>query len=738
MRVYLTILIPFIFFNSLFAQKQNDSIENLANKPVSTVKTHLDSLTESMISDYYKEDYSTAILKGNEILKLAKENELPNEIFQINSYLANSYHYLKDSIKSFEYARENTELAKKLKTPNSIISAQIDLGNIYFAFKEYDKALNAFNKAIPLAEKQESKRTLFILNYNISETILVQFKDYKKAKPYLDAAEKNIPKGFKIGFTGINLFKANYAFMDEDYDLALKLYIETVELAKQTNFNEILKKAYEGYINCLVKKGDYKTAYKISKITDSISQSEQQKDIEKSAKILTVSLKKSQMQEALENQALRSELIIEKADKQNKFLIASVIVSLLLLALVINLLKVIKHRKKLNALLKKKNQDYLEAKLESEKLAKSKSRFLSTMSHELRTPLYGIIGLSTILNNDKSLKSHKTELQSLKFSADYLLNLVNDVLTLNKMDSNEKNEIESKSFHLKDFLYNIKESLEYITGQTDNNLIITLDSKIPHWIKGDQTKISQVLINLLGNALKFTNQGEVKLIVNLIESTKDHLKILFEVKDDGEGISENDQKKIFEEFGQLNHQSLFQGSGLGLTIVQKLLVEMKSSIQLKSTIGKGSNFFFEMTFGIATEEHINQDKEDISTIDILRGKKILVVDDNTINLLVTKKTLESHGIQADIASNGQEGIDKIIESDYDLVLMDVFMPKMDGIEATKRIRKLGKTVTIIALTAVTQNEQDDHFKSAKFDDSIVKPYKINDFLKTIAANIAKD
>ena len=691
-----------------------------------------------MISDYYKEDYSTAILKGNEILKLAKENELPNEIFQINSYLANSYHYLKDSIKSFEYARENTELAKKLKTPNSIISAQIDLGNIYFAFKEYDKALNAFNKAIPLAEKQESKRTLFILNYNISETILVQFKDYKKAKPYLDTAEKNIPKGFKIGFTGINLFKANYAFMDEDYDLALKLYIETVELAKQTNFNEILKKAYEGYINCLVKKGDYKTAYKISKITDSISQSEQQKDIEKSAKILTVSLKKSQMQEALENQALRSELIIEKADKQNKFLIASVIVSLLLLALVINLLKVIKHRKKLNALLKKKNQDYLEAKLESEKLAKSKSRFLSTMSHELRTPLYGIIGLSTILNNDKSLKSHKTELQSLKFSADYLLNLVNDVLTLNKMDSNEKNEIESKSFHLKDFLYNIKESLEYITGQTDNNLIITLDSKIPHWIKGDQTKISQVLINLLGNALKFTNQGEVKLIVNLIESTKDHLKILFEVKDNGEGISENDQKKIFEEFGQLNHQSLFQGSGLGLTIVQKLLIEMKSSIQLESAVGKGSNFFFEMTFGIATEEHINQDKEDISTIDILRGKKILVVDDNTINLLVTKKTLESHGIQADIASNGQEGIDKIIESDYDMVLMDVFMPQMDGIEATKRIRKLGKTVTIIALTAVTQNEQDDHFKSAKFDDSIVKPYKINDFLKTIAANIAKD
>jgi len=724
--------------NSLFAQKQNDSIQDSANKPVSKVKILLDSVTESMITDYYKEDYSTVILKANEILKLAKDNDFPIETIRIHSYLANSYYHLNDSVKSLEYAEANIKIANQLKTTKPIIGTQIDLGNIYVSFGKFDEALKAFRKVIPLAEKENEKLSLFILNYNITEIFLVQLKDHERAKPYLEAAKKYVSKDFKMGITGLHLFKAHYAFQTEDYNLASTLYQETIVLAKESNYTDVLRKGYHGYIDCLVKKEDYKKAYEVRKIEDSLSYAQKQKDIEKSAKILTANLKNTQIQEELKNQALTDELIIEKADKRNNFLIASVIVSLLLLALVLNLLKVVNNRKKLNALLKKKNKDYLDAKLESEKLAKAKSRFLSTMSHELRTPLYGIIGLSTILNNDKNLKSHKTELQSLKFSADYLLNLVNDVLTLNKMDSNEKNEIESKSFHLKDFLYNIKESLEYITGQTDNNLIITLDSKIPNWIKGDQTKISQVLINLLGNALKFTDHGEVKLIANLIESTEDHLKIKFEVKDNGVGISENDQRKIFEEFGQLNHQSLFQGSGLGLTIVQKLLVEMKSSIQLESAVGKGSNFFFEMTFGIATEEHINQDKEDTSIIDILRGKKILVVDDNTINLLVTKKTLESHDIQADIASNGQEGIDKIIESDYDLVLMDVFMPKMDGIEATKRIRKLGKTVTIIALTAVTQNEQDDHFKSAKFDDSIVKPYKVNDFLKTIAANISKD
>ncbi|WP_418636134.1 response regulator [Winogradskyella sp.] len=305
------------------------------------------------------------------------------------------------------------------------------------------------------------------------------------------------------------------------------------------------------------------------------------------------------------------------------------------------------------------------------------------------------------------------------------------------MDSNEKNELEAKAFLLKDLLNNIKESLEYITGQTNNNLTIALDSKIPKWIKGDQTKMSQILINLLGNALKFTNNGEVQLVVTLIEKVENNLKLKFEVIDNGQGISEADQKKIFEEFGQLKHQGHFQGSGLGLTIVRKLLFDMGSKIELKSVVGEGSNFYFEITVGQAQKEHANENIEDKISIDKLKNKRVLVVDDNTINLLVTKKTLESHNILVDVATNGQEGIDKIMQTQYDLVLMDVHMPVMDGIEATKRIRELQLPLTIIALTAVTQNEQDNRFKEAQFDDSIVKPYKINEFLKTLSYNLNK-
>nr|WP_321226187.1 response regulator [uncultured Psychroserpens sp.] len=734
MRILLLLLTFLVFVNGLHAQKS----ENKSNVIESEIISHIDSIKNLMIEDYYKEDYSSVILSANDVLKLAERNDLPREIINIRSYLANSYLNINDSIKSIEYALKNSELSKTLNDTTVIIASQVDLGNIYLAFGESDKALSSFKKALPLAKKQDNKMALFMLNYNIASIYFDHLKDQEAAKPYLDAAEKHVSEDFKYGLTGVNFFKAQYAFYNKDYDLASSLFRQTITMAKEIEYLELLRKSYAGYIDCLVKKGDYKTAYEIGIIEDSLVYARSEEEIEKSAKILTAGLNNAKIQEELEHKELTNKLVVEKAEMQKKLLIISVVVSLFLLGLLFYLLRVIKIRKRLNIELRHKNKKYFAAKLESEKLAQAKSRFLSTMSHELRTPLYGIIGLSSVLNNDSSLKSHKTELQSLKFSADYLLNLVNDVLTLNKMDSNGKTKLESKAFLLKDLLKNIKESLEYITGQTNNNLVISIDDNIPNRIKGDQTKLSQILINLLGNALKFTERGQVQLVVTMVEHVENNLTLKFEVKDNGKGISEVDQKKIFQEFGQLKHHGDFQGSGLGLTIVQKLLLDMGSKIQLESVVGEGSNFFFEMTFGIAKKEASNKDLQDKDSIEMLRGKKILVVDDNSINLLVTKKTLENHGVFVEVATNGLESIDKVKQTDYDIVLMDVNMPVMDGIEATAEIRKLNKSVIIIALTAVTHDEQEDRFNNAQFDDSIVKPYKMNDFLKTLASNIVQE
>ncbi|WP_432411193.1 response regulator [Rasiella sp. SM2506] len=735
MRISSVFIFIFLQVSSIYAQERPIKRPISSNATLSEIKVHIDSIKKSITGYYYKEDYSSAILKATEILRIAEENKLSLEVAEIRSYLANSYLHLNDSVKSLEYARKNIRLAEKLNNTNVLVSSQIDIGNIYLAFGELDKAIESFKMVIPLAEEINDTRRLFILNYNITEIYLEYLKDPKGAKPYLDAADTYVSTDFKIGLAGLTLFKAHYAFQDKAYDTALMYYKQTIDIAKEANYIEVLKKGYTGYINCLAKKGDYKMVYEIGKIEDSLQQARSAEEIRKSAKILTANLKNAKIQEELENRELRNELVLERAATERKFLYISIVVSLLLLSLLVYLLLVIKNRRKLTVKLKKKNQEYLEAKLESEKLAKAKSRFLSTMSHELRTPLYGIIGLSTILNNDTNLKSHKTELQSLKFSADYLLNLVNDVLTLNKMDSGVENKVEAKRFLLKDFLHNLKESLEYITGQTNNDLLISLDPMIPDWIRGDQTKLSQVLINLLGNALKFTENGLVRLVVSLVQKTEDDVILKFEVIDTGKGIPESDQKKIFEEFGQLDDQKYFHGSGLGLTIVQKLLVDMGSNIQLKSVVNEGSNFFFELTFGMSTKDTSDKEIPDEASLKLLRGKKLLVVDDNTINLLVTKKTLETHKIIVDVAMNGPESIDKIKQTTYDLVLMDVNMPGMDGIEATKRIRALNKSVVIIALTAVTQNEQEDRFKNVQFDDTIVKPYKINEFLKILATNL---
>lgn len=730
----LTILL-LLLFSSVHAQNSTKNADAILNSAEDKVIAHIDSVKNLMIADFYKEDYSSTIIRAGDLIKYAQSNQHPEKVAEIRSYLSNSYLRLNDSVKSLEYAKKNIKLGNELDNADIILGSKIDLGNIYLAFNKIDEAVNTFKSALSIAKEKNDTTRLFILNYNIAEIYLEYLKDYKGSKPYLDAAEKHTPKTFTVGLAGINLFKAHYAFQEEDYELASIFYQRAIDLAKESNYTEVLKKAYDGYIECLALKGNYKKAYDIGKIKDSLSIAQSKLEIEKSAKTLKASLANIKKQEELKTEALRNELIIEKSETQRKLLIFSAIVSFILLSLLFYLLKVTKNRRKLNNELKIKNKEYLEAKLESEKLAEVKSRFLSTMSHELRTPLYGIIGLSTVLNNDTNLKSHKTELQSLKFSADYLLNLVNDVLTLNKMDSDEKIKFESKAFHLKDFLNNIKESLEYLTRQTNNDLVITLNPNIPKWINGDQTKMSQVLINLLGNALKFTTNGKVELIVSLLDIKENDLMLKFEVKDNGQGIPIDDQQKIFEEFGQLKHEGDFQGSGLGLTIVQKLLIDMNSNIQLESIVDEGSNFFFEITFGTSKKKHANEEIEDTVSITMLRGKKILVVDDNRINLMVTKKTLESHDILVEVATNGQEGIDKIMLTDYDLVLMDVHMPIMDGIEATKKIREFEKPVIVIALTAVTQDEQDDHFKSAKFDDSIVKPYKVNEFIKTLATNL---
>lgn len=425
----------------------------------------------------------------------------------------------------------------------------------------------------------------------------------------------------------------------------------------------------------------------------------------------------------------------QQAKVNRIYLIAFILASLILGTFLIIQSVSYRKRKKLVAELQERNTKYLEEKQKSEKLASAKTKFLSTVSHELRTPLYGIIGLTDALNRDKKLTGHKSELQSLKFSADYLLNLVNDVLVLNKMDSDSKLKIELTPIVIREFLGELTESLEFVIKQQRNELILNVDPKIPRIIFGDRTKLSQILINLVGNALKFTQRGQVHIRVMLVDAGRNTVTLAFEIEDDGIGIPKEKQQEIFEEFSQIQQESSFQGTGLGLTIVSRLLASMNSTIKLQSEVGEGSVFFFKIVFDATNPAKQGASGTKLASEDadaeILGEKNILIVDDNLINQLVTIKNVQNLGFTATTASSGLEAIDKVREEHFDLILMDINMPGMNGFEATREIRKFNQDIVILALTATEISEINRDLEANGLNGAILKPYPFNVFRTTL-------
>ena len=732
---FFTFILLILTQGSLLAQEAKSLPKISPDSTTTEIKKYVKKANDQILSDYYKGDYNSCIFEATTALKLANKAKLTMNAAAIRSHLSNAYLRLKDSVKAIEYTRENIKLGKRLQDTSVIVAAQIDLGNIYSSFDKLEQALAAYKKVISLAKLKNDKRRLFILNYNIAEIYLEELKDQKKAKPYLENAEAFIQRDIEMAGAGLKILRGHYYYLNGNYEKASLFYQDGIQLSQEVKYSEGIEEGYSGYINCLAQQKDFKKAYEVQKLKDSIDEARRDKEIEKSAKILTVSLKNARVQEKLKNKDLRNKLIQEKAETNKKLFVSTIIVAVLLLSFLIFLLIMVKKRRTLNRELKKKNKKYLNAKRKSEKLSKAKSKFLSTISHELRTPLYGIIGLSTALNEDKSLKSHKSELESLKFSAEYLLNLVNDILTLNKMESGFELENEIKSFDLRDFLNHLAESMEFISKQTKNDLKVHIDPAIPSEIKGDSMKLSQILINLVGNALKFTEEGLVQLSVDLVLEENNSVSLRFEVKDNGPGIPTEKQKLIFKEFGQLRSENHFHGTGLGLNIVQKLVKSLGSTIQLESVPGEGSCFYFTMDFEKSEADATISDLPVKPVPEILADKRVLIVDDNHVNLLVTQKTVENHGMTAAVAVSGQQAIDMIKENPFDIVLMDINMPGMDGIEATKRIRSFNNDVRIIALTAVTLDELGDRIKGVTFSDAVLKPYRKDEFLQILAKNL---
>ncbi|HAV53599.1 tetratricopeptide repeat-containing hybrid sensor histidine kinase/response regulator [Aequorivita vladivostokensis] len=732
---YLRLILLLTSFAGI-AQNSPDTISSLKNISFEAIKDSLDLMQDRTDKRFFEGKYDSVILTSIDNIRFAEQIGDTEAAYYSRYMMGAAFIYLKDFKNAHEYADAYLEYAEKTKNEFNIARGYNLIGALYLTEKKYDSALPFLKKALPLSLKRKDTLEASMVYYNLSESYLNK-GEKKKAQLYFNKAEEGIDAlKFKGFTTEMNLLAGKLKLASNQPMEAIENFREAISFAEEGKYiDDNLIEAYKEYSIALFEVGDFKEAFLVRKKFDSLTQIQFEKEkliaIQNAAAQFSVNEYKKQARQA----ELEKKLLSEKALLSN-ILLAFFIGAAILMGIFLVILYIShRGRKKLTLTLKEKNQQYLKAKQKSEKLALAKSKFFSTVSHELRTPLYGVIGLSSVLLEDESLKSHRADLKNLKFSADYLLALINDVLQISKLESNTLEEMRVP-FDLRELTQSIVSSFQYALVQNKNTLHVNISDNIPNTIIGDRVRLSQILMNLVGNAIKFTTNGNIYITAQEKSISENGVDIQFSIEDNGIGIPKGKQKAIFEEFQQVDSENFkIQGTGLGLTIVKKLLEASNSSIKLKSEPGKGSTFSFTLKFEIM--KHLLQDKV-LGDNNILTGKRILVVDDNRINQIVTKKILENNGMIAVIAENGDTAIAKLQTEIFDLVLMDINMPGKDGIETTQEIRKFDQITPIVALTAIEVEEMRTRIETSGMNDIIVKPYDTDKFLKIILSNLVDE
>ena len=671
-------------------------------------------------------------------LNLAYKHKQYDYVAMSYNTIAGSHEELFDTKKALAYYEKALTFAQKTKNDTIKDWIHNNIGNIYnFDLKNFDKGIFHYKKSLVYAEKTGDTTEIIFTKLNLTWAYFNK-NEYDLGFPYLKYIYENINNYGDLESHVIlnNLFGMYYS-NKKDKKNATIYFIKAIELGKKYKQDIALADAYEEYSKYLYEIGDFKNAYNIKgdyeKLKDIIHNQEKLK----SAQIAGIQIELDESKREI------TEIELEKY-AQEKNLRYSKIIVILFMAVVIVLLLLLYtlhrnnlFRKDVNKKLLESNDELKIAKDKAEESSILKSQFISTVTHELRTPLYGVIGITDLILDEHRELENSPHINSLKFSAKYLLSLVNDLLQIHKIED-RKIVLDETPLNVFDEIEKVNQALQFIAIKNQNKISVDVDKNIPEYLIGDKLRLSQILVNLTSNALKFTKKGEIKLIATLEKKDRNLHFIKFEISDNGVGIATENQNKIFEKFVQIDRkEGDYQGTGLGLSIVKKLLELLGSEIKLVSQENLGTT----ITFTIPFEYNEETTRKFIENIDVdttsASNYRILVVEDNKINQLVTRKIIEKHNFKCAVVDDGYAALEILKTETFDLILMDINMPIINGFETTRMIRDKGITVPIVALTAFDKDEVTDEAKLSGMNDILIKPFEPVKLFQVISAQIAK-